>query len=122
MLILLILLNTERKLDQIVPFERENVRLRYGMFLGHREDVLAVTGRVFHLGWIRRWVHEEPDVRGGVLWYDWAHGSGASRLRPDRDFLRRFVGHVFHQPRPDARHATRQRRRDAIQVWCVLQR
>ena len=73
MLILLILLNTERKLDQIVPFERENVRLRYGMFLGHREDVLAVTGRVFHLGWIRRWVHEEPDVRGGVLWLSLIH-------------------------------------------------
>merc|ERR1712100_573770 len=90
-------LRFERKLDQIVPFEHEDVRLRHRMFLGHREDVLAVTRRIFHVGWVRRRVHEEPNVRRGMLGSDWPHGSGTSRVRPDRDFICGFIGHVFHQ-------------------------
>ena len=58
--------------------------------------------------------HPEPDVRRGVLGSHRSHRGGARRVRSEGHVDRRDAPRVLGEPRPDARHAPGQRRRNAV--------
>ena len=75
--------------------------VRARLFLGRRAEVLAAAGRLHDGRRLRRRLHEESDVRGGVLRTDRAHRGRARRVRSDEGDLRRAAARAFwenHDP------------------------
>ena len=69
---------------------------------------------------LRRRLHAEPDVRGGVHRPHRAHRGRARRLRPQADLLRGAAEGVLGGPRPDPGHAPGQRRRHPVPLGHLL--
>ena len=88
--------------------------LRDGLLLGRRARVLAGPRHLHDRGRLRRRVHAEPDLRGGLLGLDRPRRGRARRVRPGGDLLRGDAAPVLGEPRPDPGHAPGQRRRHPV--------
>ena len=91
-------------------------RVRHGLLLGRGAQVLADRRRVHDRRRLRRRLHAQPDLRGGVLGTHRAHRGGARRVRSGPGLLRAAAGGLLRGPRPDAGDAPGQRRRDPVPV------
>ena len=84
--------------------------VRHGLLLGRRAQVLADPGRLLDRGRLRRRLHAEPDLRGGLLGHDRPHRGRARDLRPEagqlREAARRCSGRATIRPRACARATT----------------
>ena len=94
--------------------------LRPGLFLGRRAAVLAARRRLHDRGRLRRRLHAEPDIRGGLQRLDRPHRGRAGRVRPHGSLARRAPAHVLGGPRPDAGHAPGQRHRHPVPLGGLL--
>ncbi len=103
-----------------LPARRANGAVRAGLLLGRRAEVLADPGRHCDGGGLCRRAHAEPDLRGGLLRHDRPQRGGARRVRPARVSYERPAQDVLGEPRPDPRHAPRERRRHAIPLGHLL--
>ena len=93
-----------------LPRGRRDGDLRHGLLLGSRARLLAGARRLHHRRGLRRRLHAEPHLRGGL---QRAHRPQRGRPRglpPRGDLLRRAAAPVLGGPRPDAGHAPGQRR------------
>ena len=88
----------------------ETAMFGLGLLLGRRAQVLAGAGRVDDRGRLRRRLHAQPDLRGGVLRPHRPHRGRARGLRPGRSYLRRAAaassGRATTRPRACARATT----------------
>ena len=103
-----------------VPRGHADRRLRRRLLLGRGEGVLGGAGRVVHGGGLRRRLHPEPDVRGGLLGADRAHRGRAGRVRPHDHVLRAAAEAVLGGPRPHPGHAAGQRHRHPVPLGDLL--
>ena len=100
-----------RHADQAaVPRGHRDGRLRHGLLLGRRADVLAGRRRLHDRGRLRRRLHAEPDLRGGLLGPHRPHRGRARRVRPGEDLATRRCcgssGRATTRPRACARATT----------------
>ena len=83
---------------------------RDGLLLGRRARVLAGARRVHDGGRLRRRLHAQPDLRGGLLRAHRPHRGGAGRVRPGQDLATRrscgCSGRTTTRPRACARATT----------------
>ena len=91
------------------PDGLEQAIRRAGLLLGRGAHLLAGPRRLHDGGRLRRRLHAEPDLRGGLLRPDRPHRGRSRRLRPAADELRRDPAPVLGGPRPDPGHAPGQR-------------
>ncbi len=88
--------------------------LRPGLLLGRGAEVLEDARRGLDVGRVRRGLHAQPDLRGGLLRAHRPRRGGASRLRPDAGRVRGAPARLLGEPRPDPGNAPGQRRGDAV--------
>ena len=93
-----------------------------GCFWGAERVFWQAPGRLHDGGRLRRRLHAEPDLRGGLLGLDRPHRGGAGGLRPGADELRGDPAPVLGEPRSDPGHAPGQRRRHAVPLGDLLRR
>ena len=72
----------ERPCSGSVARRHADGRVRHGLLLGCRAQVLADRRRVLHRRRVRRWVHAQPHLRGGVQRAHRPRRSGAGGVRP----------------------------------------
>ena len=96
------------------PEGLETGRLRPRLLLGRRARLLGGARRLHDRGRLRRRLHAEPDLRGGLLRADRPRRGRARRLRPEADQLRRAAEALLGGPRPDPGDAPGQRRRHPV--------
>ena len=73
-----------RRLQPPFPGRARARGVRHGLFLGRREEVLGAAGRLFDRGRLRRRLHAEPDLSGGLQRHDRAQRDSARGVRPAR--------------------------------------
>ena len=103
-----------------VPRGHRGRAARPGLLLGRRAPLLAAAGRLHDGGRLRRRLHEEPDLRRGLLRPHRPHRGRARRLRPEGAALRAAPAHVLGGPRPDAGHAPGQRHGHPVPLGALL--
>ena len=93
-----------------VPRGDRAARRRAGLLLGRRAPVLAAPRRLHDRRRLRRRLHAEPDLRGGLLRLDRPHRGRARRVRPGEGLARRRScrrsGRATTRPRACARATT----------------
>ena len=89
-------------------------RVRPRLLLGRREAVLGDARRVVDRRRLRRWLHPEPHVRGGVLRAHRPLRGRARRVRSRRRHLRAAAQGVLGGPRSHPGHAPGQRPRHPV--------
>ncbi len=104
------------------PDGMQSVVVGHGLLLGRRARLLAGARDLHDRGRLRRRLHPQPHLRGGLLGLDRPHRGRAGRLRPEADELRGDAAAVLGGPRPDPGHAPGQRRRHAVPLGDLLPR
>ncbi len=102
------------KITPPFPEGTEQADLRDGLLLGRGAEVLVPPWCVHDRRRLRGRDHAQPDVQRGLQREDRPRRSGPRCLRPGCDQLRRAARGLLRGARPDAGHATGQRRRDAV--------
>src|SRR5215813_14756921 len=85
-----------------------NRRVRPRLLLGGRAQVLGDAWSRFDRCRLCRWLHPEPDLRGGLFRSHGSRGGGAGGLRLGTGELSRPVEGLLGEPRPNPGHAAGQ--------------
>ena len=101
-------------LEPPFPEGVETADLRHGLLLGRRARLLAGAGRLHHGRRLRRRLHAEPHLRGGLQRPHRPQRGGARGVPSRGDLLRGAPADVLGGPRPDPGDAPGQRRRHAV--------
>ena len=99
-----------------IPTAARSPRSAMGCFWGAEKVFWEMPGVIVDGRRLRRRLHAEPDVRGGLLGQDRPRRGRPGRVRPEGRQLRAAPEGVLGEPRSDPGHAPGQRHRHPVPV------